>query len=100
VTLYSTEGGVELFVRDYGYDNTVRAFTDTDGSPVDIAPRLPKGQGHLHVIERFVAAVLDGAAPTPGAKKGLRRVEVIAACYESAPAGREIAIADPSTSDR
>jgi len=100
VTLYGTEGGVELFVRDYGYDNTVRTFTDIEGAPVDLAPRLPKGKGHLHVIERFVAAVLDGAAPIPSAEEGLRRVEIIAGCYQSAQAGREIVIADSSTSDR
>ncbi len=87
-------------MRDYGYDNTVRTFTDIEGAPVDLAPRLPKGKGHLHVIERFVAAVLDGAAPIPSAEEGLRRVEIIAGCYQSAQAGREIVIADSSTSDR
>jgi predicted dehydrogenase len=100
VTLYGTEGGVELFVHDYGYDHTVRVFTDIEGVPVDLAPRLPKGKGHLHVIERFVAAALDGATPSPSAEEGWRRVNLLAACYQSAQEGREILVADPSTTER
>jgi predicted dehydrogenase len=92
VTLYGTEGGVELFVHDYGYDNTVRVFTDIGGVPTDMVPRIPKGKGHLHVIERFVEAVLDRAPPIPSAEDGLRRVEVITACYQSAQEGREVLI--------
>src|SRR5262245_56558899 len=92
VTLYGSEGGVELFVRDYGYENTVRVFTDVGGVPTDLAPKIPKGKGHLHVIERFAAAVLDGAPPIPSAEEGMRRVEVIAACYQSAREGREVVL--------
>ena len=62
VTLYGSEGGVELLVRNYAYDNTVRVFTDIGGAPTDLAPHLPKVEGHLAVIERFVAAALDGVA--------------------------------------
>jgi predicted dehydrogenase len=92
VTLYGTEGGVELMVRNYGYDDTVRVFSDVGGVPVDSAPKIPRGKGHLHVIERFVGAILDGAPPIPSAEEGLRRVEVIGACYRSALEGREVAI--------
>ncbi len=92
VMLYGTEGGVELFVRDYGYDNTVRIFTDVGGVPTDLAPKIPRGKGHLHVIERFVAAILDGAPPIPSAEEGLHRVEMIAACYRSAQEGREVVL--------
>ncbi len=97
VTIYGTEGGVELFVHDYGYDNTVRVFTDIEGAPVDLAPRLPKGKGHLHVIERFVGAVLDGTPPSPSAEEGMNRVSLIAACYQSAQEGREVLVSDLST---
>jgi predicted dehydrogenase len=92
VTLYGSEGGVELLVRDYTYDNTVRAFSDINGVPTEITPKIPRGSGHLHVIERFVGAVLEGTPPTPSATEGLRRVEVLAACYQSAQAGREVVI--------
>jgi predicted dehydrogenase len=92
VTLYGTEGGVELFVHNYGYDNTVRAFADINGEPVDISPRLPKGKGHLHVIERFVNSVLDGAPVSPNVYEGKNRVDLITACYASAKAGREVEV--------
>jgi predicted dehydrogenase len=92
VTLYGAEGGVELLVRDYGYDNTVRVFSDVAGVPTDLAPKIPRGRGHLHVIERFVDAVLHGAPPIPSAEEGLSRIEVLAACYQSALEGREVVL--------
>ena len=90
VTLYGTDGGVEFLVRNYGHEHTVRVFTDVAGAPVDMTPRTRKGGGHDAVIARFVAAILDGAPPIPSAADGLRRAEVIAACYESAAAGHEV----------
>jgi predicted dehydrogenase len=44
------------------------------------------------VIARFVEAILDGAPAVPSAADGLRRAEIIAACYESAAAGAEVSI--------
>lgn len=92
VTLYGSEGGVEMLVKNYGYDNTVRTFTDIQGVPVDLAPKLPKGKGHYHVIERFVGAILDGTPAIPSAEDGLRRALILDACYRSAAAGREVEI--------
>lgn len=92
VTLYGTEGGAELMVRDYGHENTLRLFADVDGVPVDSAPKTPEGKGHLAVVENFVAAVLDGAPPIPGSAEGLRRAEVLEACYRSAAEGHEVQV--------
>ena len=92
VTLYGSEGGVELLVRDYSYERTVRVFSDVAGVPADLAPRIPPGGGHQAVIARFVDAILDGAPAVPSAADGLRRAEIIAACYESAAAGAEVSI--------
>jgi predicted dehydrogenase len=92
VTLYGTEGGVELKVLNYTYDNTVRAFADIGGVPVDIAPKIPKGAGgHAAVIQRFVAAILDGGPAVPSAAEGLLRAELLDACYRSSAAGHEVA---------
>lgn len=91
VTLYGTEGGVELLVRNYGYDDTVRVFTDIAGAPTNLAPRIRPAKSHLAVIQRFVAAILDDAPRTPGPSEGLRRAEVLDACYRSAETGQEIA---------
>ena len=91
VTLYGSEGGVELMVRNYTYENTVRTFTDIGGAPVDLAPKIPKGAGgHGEVIRRFVAAILDGRPAIPSSDEGLLRAELLDACYRSAAAGREV----------
>ena len=92
VTLYGTEGGVEIMVRNYTHENTVRVFNDIAGVPTDMAPRLRKSGGHDTVTERFVAAVLDDAPRVPGAEEGLRRAAIIDACYRSAAEGREVQI--------
>lgn len=100
VTLYGTEAGAELLVRNYGHENTLRLFTDVHDVPFDSAPQPPEGRGHLAVVERFVAAALDGDPPVPSAEEGLRRTEVIEAIYRSAATGQEIrleAAADAST---
>ncbi|HWQ15318.1 MAG TPA: Gfo/Idh/MocA family oxidoreductase [Roseiflexaceae bacterium] len=92
VVLYGTEGGAELTVKNYSHQNTVRIFSDAANLPVDAAPRIPEGGGHIQVIERFVAAVLDGAPAIPSAEDGLRRAQVIDACYRSAAEGREVLV--------
>jgi predicted dehydrogenase len=93
VTLYGTEGGVELMVRNYTYDDTVRIFTDIGGMPTDLKPKIVKGDsGHTQVIRRFVHAILHGGPATPTPAEGLRRAEVLDACYRSAAAGREVLI--------
>ncbi|MGH2544663.1 MAG: Gfo/Idh/MocA family protein [Ardenticatenaceae bacterium] len=92
VTLYGTEGGVELLVRNYTYDDTVRVFTDVAGVPTDHAPSVPKMPGHLSVIKRFVAAILEGAPATPSANEGVHRAELLDACYQSAAEGHEVVL--------
>ncbi|MEN9934137.1 MAG: hypothetical protein RLZZ387_716 [Chloroflexota bacterium] len=92
VVLYGTEGGAELTIKNYGHDHTVRVFSDLAGVAVDSAPNIPRGGGHIQVIERFVAAVLDGAPAIPSAADGLRRAQVIDACYRSAQEQREVQI--------
>ncbi len=78
-------------VRNYGYENTVQVFTDVAGAPTNLAPRIRPGKSHLAVIERFVAAILDGGPRVPGPEEGLRRSEVLDACYRSSEIGQEIA---------
>jgi predicted dehydrogenase len=92
VTLYGTAGGAELFVRNYTYEHTLRIFTDVAGVPVDLTPQIPKIEGRAAVIGRFVTAVAEGAPASPGGSEGLRRSEVLAACYRSAEEGREVAL--------
>jgi len=91
LVLYGTEGGAELKVVNYRNVDTVRIFYDEkDGTPVDLLPKIPDGGGHGQVIDNFVRAILDGAPAVPSAEDGLRRTQVIDACYRSSAEGREI----------
>jgi predicted dehydrogenase len=91
IILYGTEGGAELKVVDYNNVKTVRIFYDEkDGTPVDLVPNIKPGGGHVDVIKNFVEAVLDGAPAIPSAEDGLRRTQVIDACYRSSAEAREI----------
>ncbi len=97
VTLYGTEGGVDLMVRNYTYDDTVRVYADVAGAPVDFAPKIPKGHGgHGEVIRRFVAAILADGPRIPSPAEGVRRAEILEACYRSAAAGHEVPIGEVS----
>lgn len=91
LVLYGTEGGAELKVVNYRNVDTVRIFYDEkDGTPVDLHPKIPDSGGHGQVIDNFVRAILDGAPAVPSAEDGLRRTQVIDACYRSSAEGREI----------
>jgi predicted dehydrogenase len=94
VTLYGTEGGVELLVKNYGYEKTVTVFTDIEGVPADVVPVIPKVEGHQAVVTRFVDAVVHGVEAVPSATEGLRCAEVIDACYRSSAEGHEVVIED------
>lgn len=92
VTLYGTEGGAELLIRDYTYVNTVRVFSDLNGVPVTITPVIPPGGGHAAITQRFVDAIRGDGDATPTAHEGLQRTAVLEACYRSAAAGHEIVL--------
>lgn len=94
VTLYGTEGGAELFVRNYATENTLRLFTDSEGIPTDIEVRVKSSEERSGIIDRFVDAVLGRGPADPSAIEGLRRTAVLEACYASAAAGHELAL-DP-----
>lgn len=94
LSLFGTEGGAEIMVRNYGHDNTLKLFTDINGIPVDSAPQTREGEGHTGVVTQFVSAILDGTPAVPSAHDGLRRAEVLDACYRSAAEGREVLITE------
>ncbi|NDJ63003.1 MAG: Gfo/Idh/MocA family oxidoreductase [Chloroflexi bacterium] len=94
VTLYGSEGGAEIKVVNYSYEDTLRIFTDTAGAPSVIAPRVTKGEGHIGVVREFLAIIHSGEWSAHVGREGLRRTQIIDACYRSAVEGREIALAD------
>lgn len=93
VTLYGTDGGAEIHVQDYGWQDTLRIYTDAAGVPAVLSPDVGKGEGHFAVVRNFVNAVRADEVDHSAALAGLRRVRVIEACYRSAVEGRELTLA-------
>ncbi len=90
VTLYGTEGGAEIKVKNYNWEDTLRIFTDVADVPAEITPHLSRGEGHLAVVRNFVAAIAEGNWSAHNGHEGLRRTRVIDACYSAALHGREV----------
>ena len=92
VTLYGTDGGAEIAVKRYGWEDTLRIFTNIGGRPADTAPHVTRGEGHVGVMREFIASIRSGEDQLRGGLEGLRRARIIDACYASAAQGREIVI--------
>lgn len=92
VTLFGNDGGAEIRSRNYGWEDTLRIYTDVHGQPVELNPELTRGEGHLAVIRSFVEAIRSGDWESHDGSEGLTRARVIDACYASARAGREVAV--------
>ena len=92
VTLYGTEGGADITVKNYNWEDTLTIYTDTAGVPAEVRPRVSKGEGHLAVVRNFVSAIRSGDWSTHNGSEGLKRAQVIEACYQSALQGREISL--------
>jgi predicted dehydrogenase len=94
VTFYGTEGGAELFVRNYATTNTLRLFSDVDAVATNTSVEVRSTEGRSELIDRFVDAIFDRGPADPSALEGLRRTAVLEACYASAAAGHELEL-DP-----
>lgn len=96
VTLYGTEGGAEIKVKNYGWEDTLRIYIDVADVPAEVHPRIGKGEGHLAVVRDFIAAIRSGDWAAHNGSAGLRRAQIIDACYASALQGREVNLAEAS----
>ena len=94
VTLYGTDGGAEMKVKNYGTRDTVRIYTDVAGVPTVVTPDIEPREGHLAVVQRFVETIRDGAGRASTAEDGLDRARIIDACYASALENREVFLMD------
>ena len=92
LTLYGTEGGAEMKVRNYGTQDTVRIYTDVAGVPAVVVPEIEPREGHLVVVSRFVETIRSGEWRGQVGEEGLRRARIIDACYASALEHREVSI--------
>lgn len=92
VTLYGTDGGAEMKVRNYGTKDTVRIYTDVAGVPAVVVPEIEPREGHHAVVRRFVETIRNGTWEGQHGEDGLDRALIIDACYASALEGREISL--------
>ncbi|MDQ1713110.1 MAG: hypothetical protein QOE45_2560 [Frankiaceae bacterium] len=92
LVLYGSLGGAALDIRDYADADTLTLYRDVDGEPRDVTPEVPAVAGHPEVVRRFHAAVRSGDWARHDGAEGVRRAEVIDACYASAAAGAEVAL--------
>jgi predicted dehydrogenase len=92
VTLYGTDGGADMRVRNYGTSDTVRIYTDVAGVPAVVTPEIEPREGHLAVVRRFVDAIRGGDWEGQFGEDGLDRARIIDACYASALENREVSV--------
>jgi predicted dehydrogenase len=92
VTLYGTEGGAEIKVSNYNFEDTLHIFTDVADVPAVIQPHLTRGEGHFAVVRNFIEIVASGNWSLYTGQEGLRRTKIIEACYASALQGREVVL--------
>jgi predicted dehydrogenase len=92
VALFGTEGGAEIAVKNYGWENTLALYGDVAGAPAVTRPRVTRGEGHQKVVRDFVEAIRGGDWSAHVGREGLRRTRIIDACYRSAREGREVVL--------
>ena len=92
VTLYGSDGGAEIRVKNYNWEDTLRIFTDIADAPAEVRPLVTRGEGHLAVVRRFIEVVRSGDWSAHVGQEGLLRTRVIDACYASATEEREIVL--------
>ena len=92
VTLYGTDGGAQMKVKNYGTSDTVRIFTDVAGVPAVVVPEIEPREGHLAVVRRFVETIRGGDWAGQHGEDGLDRARIIDACYASALQNREVSL--------
>lgn len=97
VILMGDEGGAEIKIRDYQKTGALRFFKDLDGVPVDTQPRTVVQHEHGVIVRKFIDAITLGIPMTPSGEEGVDRARIIDAIYQSAAEGREITIAQPTS---
>ena len=94
VVLHGTDGGADIDVVQYGWENTLTIYSDTAGTPSIVKPKVGRGGGHAQVVAEFIDVVRSGDYEGHYGREGLRRAQIIEAIYRSAQEGRELALTD------
>ncbi len=96
LAVHGVDGGAEIDVKRYGWQDTLRIFTDTAGSPVEIRPESVQGGGHQAVVNKFVETIRSGDWAGHAGQEGLKRAQIVEACYTSARERREVTLTPSS----
>jgi predicted dehydrogenase len=91
VQLWGDEGGAEMDVLNYTTEDTLRLYTDIEGTRTEIRPETT-GDYKETVATDFVRAIRQGQAISPTAEEGLEILRIIEAIYRSAELGHEVEI--------
>jgi predicted dehydrogenase len=90
ITLYGTDGGAELIVRDMEPVGSLRVFTDEQGVPAEARLTAQPGLGHRAVVGAFVDKVRSGSWDDADGSAAAQLAEIVEAAYRSASVREEI----------
>ncbi len=93
ITVMGTQGTVEWYVANYANENTLTFYSEVGGVPVLSRPDV-KGvrYDHDYAVAEFIRCLRVDTPPTATAEQGLVIMKMIEAVYQSAAAGREVAV--------
>lgn len=92
--IQGTKGGLVLDVPNYTREDTVRYYTEINGAPSTIIPKIKWKEENAiaqFVMDAAKCLVNDEPAPTTG-EEGLKAVRIMQALYQSAEQGHEISL--------
>ena len=93
VTLYGADGGAHI---EWGGDAArpqITVWTEVAGMPAELQPAVGEDGHHTAAVADFLQKVRSGDTAAHDGSLALRRAQVIDACYASAEAGGEVAVA-------
>ena len=90
--VYGSEGSADLELAVGERPGSLTLTTDVAGMPAVIEPVLGPQGGHAEAVADFVSAVRSGDWSAHRGHVGLKRTDIIDACYASADAGAEVAL--------
>ena len=93
LTLMGTKGTLELYVANYAAEDTVTFYTEIDGAPATINPRIVGASSdHIYAVSEFVKCIQADLPSPASAEDGLMIMTIIDAIYRSAEVSREVAL--------
>lgn len=93
VNVFGTDGGGRVHTNGWRQQDTLEMYVDVEGQPATLTPRVTPGEGHVAVVRELLSVIRSGDFSREQGMDGLRRTQIIDACYRSAAEGREIVIA-------